>query len=179
LLTTDTFPYLDEILYNARKSGVIVVLFLRYKTTTKNADTQGLCLDNRLDELPARFKQLQQANKRLMFLYDCSLFEVLAENNFADTSTYYKYDNNGCLGGNAYIAIDINGLYKPCSFWYEPFGNVTDITFENWIHNPKLNEFRAMIRDESCTRCEHIKLCVGGCRLLHDKLNEIVVNNEK
>jgi radical SAM protein with 4Fe4S-binding SPASM domain len=180
LITTETLPCLDVILFNARKSGVKVVLFLRYKTTIKNADTQELCLDNRLAELPERFKQLQQANKRLMFLYDCSLFEVLAENNFADTSTYYKYDNNGCLGGNAYIAIDVNGMYKPCSFWHEPFGNVSDITFENWIHSSELNEFRTMIRNEFCTRCEYIKLCVGGCRLLHDKIrNEIIVNSEK
>jgi len=169
LLTTETLPYLDEILYNVRKLGVKVVLFLRYKTTTKNADTHGLCLDNRLTELPVRFKQLQGKNKRLMFLFDCSLFEVLAENNFVDINIYHKYDNNGCLGGNAYIAIDVNGMYKPCSFWHEPFGNVSDITFENWINNPKLNEFRTMIRDESCTRCDYIKLCVGGCRLLHDK----------
>ena len=180
LLTTETLPHLNDILYNVRKSGVRVVLFLRYKTTTKNTDTQGLCLDNRITELPALFKQLQRENKRLMFLFDCSLFEVLAENDYADIKTYHRYDNNGCLGGNAYIAIDVNGMYKPCSFWHEPFGNVSDITFESWAHGPKLNSFRTMTRDESCTRCEYIKLCVGGCRLLHDKIkNEIVISNEK
>jgi len=166
LLTTETLPRLDEILYNVRKSGVRVVLFLRYKTTAKNADTNELSIDDKITELAARFKQLQQANKRIMFLCDCSLFEVLAENNFADIGTYYKYDNNGCLGGNAYIAIDVNGMYKPCSFWHEPFGDVLDITFENWAHDPRLNEFRARVREKACTSCEYMKLCRGGCRLL-------------
>ena len=167
LLTSETLPHLDDILLNARKWGIRVVLFLRYKTTTKNADIQGLSLDNRLTELPTRFKQLQWANKRLMFLFDCSLFEVLAESNYAEIDTYRKYDNNGCLGVNAYIAIDVNGMYKPCSFWSEPFGDVAEITFDNWMHNPKLNAFRNMAKDESCTRCEYMKLCVGGCRLLY------------
>jgi radical SAM protein with 4Fe4S-binding SPASM domain len=167
LLTAETMPHLDEILYRAKKSGIKIVLFLRYKTTVKNRDTQELGIDGMINELPMRFKQLQRANKRLMFLFDCSLFEVLATNNYADINTYRKYDNNGCLGGNAYIAIDVNGMYKPCSFWHEPLGNVSEITFDNWIHDPKLNEFRNLRKNESCRQCEYIKLCVGGCRLFH------------
>jgi len=143
-------------------------LFLRYKTTSKNADIQGLGVDKELEELPIRLKKLKSANKRLMFLFDCSLFEILAENNFSDISTYRKYDNNGCLGGNAFIAIDVNGMYKPCSFWREPYGNILELNFDNWVHNPKLNEFRNMRKDDACTHCEFEKLCVGGCRLLYN-----------
>ena len=167
LLTTETIPYLDNILYEVRRAGIKIVLFLRYKTTTKNIDTQGLCIDREIDKIPARLKQLQRANKQLMFLYDCSLFEVLAKHDFADRNTYRKYDNNGCLGGNAYIAIDVNGMYKPCSFWHEPFGNVLDIDFNHWIHNSQLNHFRNMRKDETCASCEFEELCVGGCRLLY------------
>ena len=170
LLTTETIPHLDEILDKVRRAGVKIVLFLRYKTTSKNMDIQGLCIDKEIDKIPLRLKQLQQAYKQLMFLYDCSLFEVLAKNNFADISTYRKYDNNGCLGGNAYIAIDVNGMYKPCSFWDEPFGNVLDIDFDYWISNSQLNHFRNTRKNERCTRCEFEELCIGGCRLLHNEL---------
>jgi len=165
LLTTETVPHLDDIFRTARKAGIKIILFLRYKTTVKNADTQGLSIDENINDIPARLKQLHRANKRLMFLYDCSLFEVLAENEFADKKTYHKYDNNGCLGGNAYIAIDVNGMFKPCSFWNEPFGSALDINFDYWINDPKLNEFRSMRKDDTCTQCEFIDLCNGGCRL--------------
>jgi len=168
LLTTETIPHLDEIMNNAGRAGIKIVLFLRYKTTAKNLDVQGLCIDREIDEIPLRLKQLQRANKQMMFLYDCSLFEVLAKNDFADINTYRKYDNNGCLGGNAYIAIDVNGMYKPCSFWHEPFGNVLDIDFSSWIHHAKLNQFRNMRKGETCACCEFEELCVGGCRLLYD-----------
>ena len=168
LLTAETVPHLDEILSEIKREGIKLVLFLRYKTTAKNIDVQNLCVDDELSGISIRLKQLQQANKRLMFLYDCSLFEVLAENDFADIGVYRKFDNNGCLGGNAYIAIDVNGMYKPCSFWHEPFGDVLDINFNYWIHHPQLNTFRKMRKGESCKRCEFEELCVGGCRLLYD-----------
>ena len=169
LLTAETLPKLEEILYLARKSGVRKVLFLRYKTTSKNLDVQGLGIEGELENLPSRFKKLNRANKQIIFLFDCSLFELLAENNFADINTYRKYDSNGCQGGNAYIAVDVNGMYRPCSFWDEAFGNVLDIDFEKWILNPKLNQFRNMKRDESCSCCEFLELCCGGCRLLREE----------
>jgi len=168
LITTETLPHLDEILKKARQSGVNKVLFLRYKTTLKNADVQGLCADNQLESFLAQLKNLQRKNKRMMFLFDCSLFEIFAENDFADISIYRKYDNNGCLGGNAFIAIDVNGMYKPCSFWHTPLGNVLNLNFDNWIHDAKLNEFRTIRKDKTCNNCEYEKLCIGGCRLLYD-----------
>jgi len=171
LLTTETIPHLDEIIYKTKKIGIEKVLFLRYKTTAKNMDIQGLSIDKELSGIPSRLKQLQQANKQLMFLYDCSLFEALAENGFTDIITYRKYDSNGCQGGNAYIAIDVNGMYKPCSFWHEPFGNVLDIDFDYWVYNSQLNEFRNKRKDVSCTHCEFLELCAGGCRLLHGEIH--------
>ena len=168
LLTTETLPHLDGILHEARKSGVRKVLFLRYKTTSINMDVEGLSIsDGELEELPLILRRLGAKNRGLMFLFDCSLFEVLAEQDFSDLSTYRKYDSRGCWGGNAYIAIDVNGMLKPCSFWEEHFGSVLDICFDNWVDSPKLNEFRGMRRGDSCSRCEYEELCMGGCRLLH------------
>ena len=168
LLTSETLPYLEEILHEIRQVGIKIVLFLRYKTTSKNREVKDLSIDDVIHELPSRLKQLQRSNKQLMFLYDCSLFEILATYGYAPIDTYRKYDYNGCLGGNAYIAIDVDGMYKPCSFWGEPLGNVLDIDFDYWIHNEKLTDFRKMKRGEFCIGCEFMELCVGGCRLLYN-----------
>jgi radical SAM protein with 4Fe4S-binding SPASM domain len=171
LLTSETLPHLDEILYEIKRAGIKIVLFLRYKTTAKNKDIKGLCIEKDIKEIPGRLRQLQLAHKGLMFLYDCSLFELLAKHGFADINTYRKYDYNGCFGGNAYIAIDVDGMYKPCSFWNESFGNVLDINFKDWIYNDRLVDFRNMRKDESCSLCEFLELCGGGCRLLYDDLS--------
>jgi radical SAM protein with 4Fe4S-binding SPASM domain len=167
LLTKETLPHINEILTDARKAGVKKVLFLRYKITEKNADIQEPRVDKELKNFSEILQKLNRANKRMMFLIQCSLFEELAENDVGDINAYRKYDLNGCQGGNAFIAIDVNGVYKPCSFWCEPFGNVLDLDFDNWIGGSKLNAFRKMRRNESCNNCNFIELCNGGCRLLY------------
>ena len=167
LLTCGILPHLDAILSKARKAGVNKVLLLRYKVTSKNADVQGLRADKELEQLPKILKNLNWANKRLMFLVQCSLFEILAESGFSNFKTYFKHDSNGCQGGNAFIAIDINGMYKPCSFWYETFGSVLDMTFDSWANCPKLTEFRNMRKGQECAVCEFEEICMGGCRLLY------------
>ena len=172
LLNTETLPHLDKILYKTQKSGVKKVLFLRYKKTAKNTGIQELPVDRELEKLPIRLKKLKHINKKLMFLFDCSLFELLVKNNYSDINRYRRYDCNGCQGGNAYIAIDVNGMYKPCSFWQESFGNVLDLNFNSWIHNPKLNEFRNLRKSERCTHCDFLELCTGGCRLLYNVSHE-------
>jgi radical SAM protein with 4Fe4S-binding SPASM domain len=168
LLTTETLPHIEDIITQARKAGVKKALLLRYKTTVKNKDTTDLDPGRQLATLFARLKKLKWADRRVMILFDCSIFEELAESNFADMQVYKKYDNNGCFGGNAFIAIDINGMCKPCSFWHEPFGSVLDLDFESWMHNPTLNAFRNMKRDEACTLCAYGEYCNGGCRLLYE-----------
>ena len=167
LLTRETLPELDEILRMAKKSGIHKVLFLRYKTTAKNTGSGELCIDNEIEGLPMHFINLKRANKRLMFLIDCSLFQIFAEHGFSNTAAYFKYDTNGCMGANAYIAIDVDAMYKPCSFWHETFGDILKLDFETWINNPKLNEFRNVRRDVYCTQCDYEELCNGGCRMLY------------
>ncbi|MCL2373273.1 MAG: radical SAM protein [Defluviitaleaceae bacterium] len=167
LLTTETLPELDNILTQARKAGIKKVLFLRYKITDKNKSIQGMEVDQQLKNLPAILKSLSWRNRQMMFLIQCSLFEELAENSTASIKTYTKNDLNGCQGGNAFIAIDIHGNFKPCSFWHEAMGSVLELNFDNWISNEKLNNFRKMRRDDGCHSCEFEELCNGGCRLLY------------
>jgi len=170
LLTVETLPHLDEILTQARKVGIKKVLFLRYKITSKNKGIQDLCVDKELKNLPKLFEDLKWANRQMMFLVQCSLFEELAENGVSDISVYRKHDLNGCQGGNAFIAIDVKGMFKPCSFWHESMGSIFDLNFDNWINSPKLNSFRKMRRDEGCSKCEFVELCNGGCRLLYRRI---------
>jgi len=167
LLTSETLPHLDVILTKARKAGVNKVLFLRYKITDKNRHIQDLRVDDELRQLPQMLKGLSGANKRLMFLIQCSLFEILAESGFSSVEKYFKHDSNGCQGGNAFIAIDINGIYKPCSFWPQAFGSVLDLNFESWANGEMLTNFRNMRKSSKCSDCEYEELCVGGCRLLY------------
>ncbi|MDR0272428.1 MAG: radical SAM protein [Clostridiales bacterium] len=165
LLSTETMPHLNEIVSTVKKAGVRIILFLRYKTTAKNAHIKGLSVDNEINKIPEKLRQLHKLNRRLMFLYDCSLFEVLAENDFANVRTCRTHDNNGCVGGNSIIAIDVNGMYKPCSFWHEPFGDTAALTFDNWVNNDKHKNFRNTMKREECLCCEYLHLCHGGCRL--------------
>ena len=119
LLTTETMPHLEDFLNQARKVGVGKVLFLRYKTTAKNSDITDLCLGNDLDDFSAMLKRLKRKNPRLMFLINCAYFEAVAKQGSLGPDMYRKYDNRGCFGGNSYIAIDIEGNFRPCSFWHE------------------------------------------------------------
>ena len=165
LLTKETLPELGTIISNAAKSGAGRILLLRFKITEKNRGVTGLSADAELRELPAMMKKLRFGGRLPMLLFDCSLFEIFAESGFADVDSFRRRDANGCSGANAYIAIDVNGMYKPCSFWPETIGSVLDLNFNDWMNNQKLTEFRGMKRGGSCARCEYMPLCARGCRL--------------
>lgn len=64
-----------------------------------------------------------------------------------------------------YIAIDVNGNYKPCSFWNETFGDAEHLNFDNWMNNEKLIAFRNYRASSKCGDCEYMEACSGGCRL--------------
>jgi len=165
LLTPSIMTHLNDIVSQAKKYKVDKILFLRYKTTAKNKHVQGLSMDSELEKLPAILKDLQLKNKSILFLSDCSMFELLAENDLLTTTALYKYDNNGCLGANGYIAVDVDAMYKPCSFWHESFGSVFDLSFDFWQNDEKLNQFRQTYKKRACLLCDYLELCKGGCRL--------------
>jgi len=169
LLTSKTLPHLVDIVDQAKRAGVRKVLFLRYKDTAKNHDVRDMHLGKELEELPGLLKSLQWRHKSMMFLYDCSLFELLAQQGLLNVKASSRNDDRGCQGGNACLAIDVEGGYRPCSFWHESFGSVLDLSYDSWMHNPKLVEFRNMRRSESCAQCQYMELCAGGCRLLYER----------
>jgi radical SAM protein with 4Fe4S-binding SPASM domain len=168
LITTEMLPLLDDIVSRANKSSFNKILFLRYKKTIKNADIDDMSVD---DVMPSVFDKLKQLSRksRLMFLFDCSSMQELAYSKIVSPARLEKVDSNGCFGANKYIAIDVNGNYKPCSFWHETFGDAQTLDFDNWMTNEKLIEFRNFYATNHCSFCEYAKLCNGGCRL--DYLN--------
>lgn len=164
LITTETYPLLEEIIKKSCKSAFNKILFLRYKQTNKNVGIDGLSMDDKMPLLFDKLKHLQR-KCRLKFLFDCSSMQELAFSGSVSAKLLKKVDANGCFGGNMYIAIDVNGRYKPCSFWGETAGDAEFLNFDNWITNPKLVEFRNYRVSDRCMNCDYGELCNGGCRL--------------
>ncbi|MDE5604140.1 MAG: radical SAM protein [Eubacterium sp.] len=176
LITTETYPLLEEIIRKANKSAFNKILFLRYKRTDKNTEIDDLPMD---DMMPLVFEKLKslQRKSRLKFLYDCSSMQEIAYSKLISKKLMNKVDANGCFGGNMYIAIDVNGNYKPCSFWNETVGDAEFLNFDNWITNEKLTEFRNYKASAHCSACDYAELCNGGCRLkyLNCKKTDFIV----
>lgn len=164
LITTETYPLLESIVRRANQSAFNKILFLRYKRTSKNTDINDLPMDDMMPEVFEKLRTLSRKS-RLMFLFDCSSLQELAYSKAVSVNMLKKVDANGCLGGNMYIAIDVNGNYKPCSFWNETFGDAEHLNFDNWMNNEKLIAFRNYRASSKCGDCEYMETCSGGCRL--------------
>lgn len=171
LITKETYPLFDDIIKKAGKFGFNKILFLRYKKTNKNNGIDDLDMDDRMPEVFNKIKDLSKKS-RLMFLFDCSSMQEIAHTRLIAKNLLKRVDANGCMGGNMYIAIDVNGNYKPCSFWNEAIADAEFLDFDNWMTNEKMIEFRNLHSSPSCQECEYMELCNGGCRLnyLHCKL---------
>lgn len=164
LITKETYPLLEQIVKRANKSAFKKILFLRYKQTKKNMDTEGLNADDLIKNALLKIKELSR-HSRLMFLFDCSVLQEIASLGLIPPRRLERVDANGCMGANAYIAIDADGMYKPCSFWNETFGDAQTLDYNEWIKSSKLNEFRSFKCREHCNACDYSKVCNNGCRL--------------
>lgn len=164
LITTEMLPILENTVKNAPRSDFNKILFLRYKETAKNAGVHGLNADDLMQSALLKIKKLS-VRTGMMFLYDCSALQEIAAMGLIKPKLLYKADANGCMGGNAYIAIDVHGRFKPCSFWNETFGDAETLSFETWQSNEKLQEFRNFRKSAKCSQCGYFSVCNGGCRL--------------
>jgi len=164
LLTTETLPELENIFKWAKKNKFSKILCLRYKQTEKNKGISHLQIDDSTEDV---YKQINALRKRykMKVLVDCSMFQDIAKYGNLSHDQMYKVDFNGCQGANAYIAIDVNGFFKPCSFWKETMGDAESLTQDFWINDVKLNAFRNYRDNEGCGSCGYLDLCCGGCRL--------------
>lgn len=164
LLTTETVPELVTIFKWAKKNKFSKILCLRYKQTDKNKEISHLQIDESTKDVYQKINLLKKQNK-MKVLVDCSMFQDIAKYGSISHDQMYKVDFNGCQGANAYIAIDVNGSFKPCSFWKETMGNAETLTQDFWINDAKLNAFRNYRDHDSCVNCGYLDLCGGGCRL--------------
>ena len=164
LLSSEIIPLLENIVKRANKSAFKKILFLRYKKTDKNSNITDLSADDKMTEVFEKIKALSRKS-RLMFLFDCSSMQELAYAKITSPKLLSRVDSNGCLGANAYIAVDVNGEYKPCSFWHETFGDAQKLSHDEWMTNEKLKSFREYKFSSDCENCEYSVVCNGGCRL--------------
>ena len=164
LLSKDTVSDIKGIFKWAKALGFKRVLCLRYKSTDKNQDITDMSIDKNYREI---FKDLYCCGKkyRLKLMSDCSAFQEFAGYGEISEKLLYYLDTNGCQGGNAYIAITVDGGVKPCSFWNEAFFDAETMTQNDWLYSEKIVDFRNTYHSEHCPGCEHFRLCNGGCRL--------------
>lgn len=170
LITTDMYPILEKTVKRAPRSVFNKVLFLRYKETVKNVGINDLNADDLMQSALKKIKKLS-GRPGMMFLYDCSAMQEIAAMGLIKPKLLFKADANGCMGGNAYIAIDVHGRFKPCSFWNETFGDAETLSFETWQSNEKLKKFRNFRLSDNCSRCGYYSVCNGGCRLKYMACN--------
>jgi radical SAM protein with 4Fe4S-binding SPASM domain len=164
LVSSATYPDLAEILAWARRQRTSQVLFLKFKLTAANRDRRDLLLSEEQERALLPLVGRLSRKHRVMPMLDCSLFPALAIHR-PKPRTLEFFDVTGCRGGNAYLAVDSEGRYKPCSFWEETFGDVLSLGPEDWIASPQLRAFRKAPRPGACGGCDYLELCNGGCRL--------------
>ncbi|MBQ9516901.1 MAG: radical SAM protein [Eubacterium sp.] len=164
LLSTDTIPHIESIFKWAKEQRFKRVLCLRYKHTDKNKEIKDLSIDENFYYV---FNDIFRFGKKykIKVMTDCSAVQEFIGYGKASEKLLYYFDTNGCQGGNAYIAITVDGMVKPCSFWGEAFFDAETMTQYDWLNNEKIVAFRNATHSERCKSCEHIKICHGGCRL--------------
>ena len=169
LLTSQTIEHLEAIFRWAASVKIDELLLLRFKTDMSCDAHERMEISAHQEQtLWPRVQRLSRQYK-ITPMFDCSLFLALAIHKLPKKHLQAS-DVNGCQGGNMYIAIDVNGDYKPCSFWPDVFGKAASLSCEEWSQSDLLNSFRGMGEEKACASCEYIVLCNYGCRLIKDKV---------
>jgi radical SAM protein with 4Fe4S-binding SPASM domain len=164
LVSSATYPLLPQIVGWAARQRLDQILFLKFKLTSANRACSSLLLTDEQEAglLPA-IRRLCRRD-RIMPLLDCSFFPALAAHR-PDRRSLAFFDVGGCLGGNAYLAVDVQGRYRPCSFVEESYGDLTSLDPDRWRDSPELVGFRARRLADACPTCTYLELCHGGCRV--------------
>ena len=164
LVSVATHSQLPKICCWASGHKISRVLFLKFKLTDTNRQHSSMVLDSAQEQsLLSTIRKLSRKHG-FMPLLDCSFFPILALHSARKSDLKY-FDVNGCLGGNAILAVTTDGQYKPCSFWPETFGEIESLDSDTWINDERLNGFRNGRQLEGCPQCDYEDLCNGGCRV--------------
>jgi len=164
LLSAESHAELPRIWAWGAKHGISRILLLKFKLTEHNADCQDLVLPPADEQvLLPRLRQLARRHS-IMPMLDCSLFPAFAFTR-PKRSDLERFDVNGCVGGNAILAVTSDGYYKPCSFCAAPCGDARLLNRYQWKENQALAQFRRLRIHSACGGCKYKDLCNGGCRV--------------
>jgi radical SAM protein with 4Fe4S-binding SPASM domain len=164
LVSTRTYDDLPRIAKWCARHKVSRLLFLKFKLTENNRTCGAMVLSREQERglLPI-LRRLARSSGVLPML-DCSFFPALAVDR-PRKRDLERFDVNGCQGAGAYLAVTVDGMVKPCSFWPEPLGGLELLTREAWVHADAFRAFRAASQSAQCRGCRYRDLCRGGCRV--------------
>ena len=164
LVSADTYTELPNIWAWCARQRISRLLLLKFKMTTINSDCQDMVLsaEQEQDLIPL-IRQLSHRHS-VMPMLDCSFFPALACSR-PDRRDLEFFDVNGCLGGNAILAVTIDGQFKPCSFCQNTCGDILALNRNLWKENEDLSDFRHRHLHAECNTCAYEDLCNGGCRV--------------
>lgn len=164
LVSRATFDELPRIWSWCATQGISRVLMLKFKLTENNHECGDMVLSAAQERsLLALVRQLSRRHS-IMPMLDCSFFPALAYTRPRKSDLEF-FDVNGCVGGNAILAVTTDGQFKPCSFCRTTYGDARQLSRKLWEASRELEEFRQRRIHPSCSACAYGDLCNGGCRI--------------
>ncbi len=160
--TVNDFPAIWE--WCARR-GVSRILLLKFKTPDNDQADAHLKLSAAQER--SLFPVIRRLSRRhpIMPMFDCSFFPALACHDPKEKFLRF-FDINGCQAGHTILAVDVDGFFKPCSFWPTTGGDARLLDKATWMQNELLNSFRQPSSHHPCGDCKYLQLCNGGCRVV-------------
>jgi radical SAM protein with 4Fe4S-binding SPASM domain len=164
LVSAATYAELPRIWAWCARRGIPRLLLLKFKLTDANRDCQDMVLSP--DQEQSLLPLIRRLSKRhpILPMLDCSFFPALAHGQ-PDRKDLEFFDVNGCVGGNAILAITPDGQFKPCSFCQTSCGDALSLSRGVWKESKELSEFRRRRLHPGCGQCTYEALCNGGCRI--------------
>jgi len=76
----------------------------------------------------------------------------------------------GCTAAYYNMCIEPDGQVIPCQSYYEPLGDLIDLTWhEIWNHPLAINLRERKSAPQACRHCDYFQECGGGCPLSRDR----------
>lgn len=164
LVNRETYDRLPEIWEWCAGQNVSRILALKFKVTEKNHECRDMELAPVQEQALLPLVRKLSRKYSIMPMLDCSFFPALAWVRPKKKDLEF-FDVNGCVGGNAILAVTTDGRFKPCSFCSATFGDARELNRTVWYGNGELEEFRRRRIHGSCNGCDYGELCNGGCRV--------------
>lgn len=163
LVSTVTYAELPKIWDWCAHEGISRILLLKFKLTEHNQECRDMAISVKQER--AILPLIRQLSRRrsIMPMFDCSFFPAIASDNPSKRDLEF-FDVNGCSGGNAILAITLDGQFKPCSFC-QPCGDALSLNHNVWRDDRGLSDFRQRRPCSASHGCAYVDLCNGGCRI--------------